>query len=147
MTEENFSMSCGVMQLIASDYDPIPGISRIRTRPEIYGRELNRDAISLMARYWERSGLDISQIAVCSRNGINSIHKERSPGEKHREQHLKDNAYARAFIKYAALFQKELRRQKNLPIDGSVIEDGVTVTIPSEWDIVLAHHFLNKINS
>ena len=139
MTEENFSMQNGVMHFIASDYEPIPGTSVIRTRSHIYGRRINREAISLMARYWERAHFDIAQFSVSPKTGIHSIHKEHSPSKKHREQHLKDNAYARAMKKYAALFQKELRRQKNLPIDGSVIEDGVSVTIPSEEDIVLAY--------
>ena len=147
MTERVDSMKNGELQFIASDFQPIPFTDKIATPPDIYGRPLHRQALSLYARYWERHNIDIKQIGVTPREGIHKIHKEDSPGKDYKYRHLKENAFARAFTKYAACFQEELRRSKNVPLEGSVIESGVTVTFPDDSHPIQANELIDKIHA
>ena len=140
-------MKNGELQFIASDFQPIPFTDKIATPPDIYGKPLHREAISLYARYWERYCVDINQFVVLHREGIHKIHKEDSPGKDYKYRHLKENAFARAFTKYAALFQKELRRSKNVPLEGTVIESGVTVTYPDDSHPIQANELIEKIHA
>ena len=131
MTEEFCSMKNGELQFIAADFEPIPHTEKIRTPSHIWGRELKREAISLWARFHERFGIDVQCIGVDPKEDIYEIHKESSPGKKYLHQQLKDNAFAHALNKYAALFQKELRKQQtpNTAITG-------TVTVPDDCHAV-----------
>ena len=126
-----YSMKSGVMQFIASDFKPIPYIGKIRTPSHIYGKRLYREGISLLARYFERIGLDSSQISPDPKEDIYKIHKEKSPGTEYLSQHVKDNAFNRAMTKYVGKFQKELRKQQtpNTAITG-------IVTIPDDCHAV-----------
>ena len=139
-----YSMKNGVMQFIASDFKPIPHIGKIRTPSHIYGKKLHREGISLLARYFERIGLDSSQISPDPKEDIYKIHKEKSPGPEYLSRHLMENAFNRATMKYVALFQKELRKYENKPLEGSVIEPGVHVTIPDDCDAFQANDLIEN---
>ncbi len=145
MTEEILSMKNGLLQFSAEDFEPIPYTDKIRTRPEIYGMKIEREAISLLARYWERFGIDASQIGVAPKVDIYQIHNEKSPGPEYLSRHVKENAFNRAVMKYVALFQKELRRSKGVPLEGSVIEAGVTVTFPDDIHAVQANSLISEM--
>ena len=147
MSEEVHSMKNGVIQFVASDFKPIPHIGKVRTPSHINGIPLHREGISLLARMFERVGLDSSQIAVASREEIHKIHKEKSAGKDHLEKHLKENAFNRAVMKYVALFQKELRKYENKPLEGSVIGPGVHVTIPDDCHAFQANDLIEKIHN
>jgi len=146
MTEDVYSMKNGVQQFIASDFKPIPYTGKIRTPAHINGTPLHREAIALLARFFERLGLDSSQIGVDPREDIHKIHKENSPGKEYLERHLKENAFNRAVMKYVPKFQKELRRYENKPLEGSVIKDGVHVTIPDDSHAFQANELIDKIH-
>tara|TARA_R100000781_G_scaffold101326_1_gene64817 strand:+ start:114 stop:581 length:468 start_codon:yes stop_codon:yes gene_type:complete len=146
MSEEVNSMKNGVLQFVASDFKPIPHIGKLRTPPNINGIPLHREGISLLARYFERIGLDSSQIGVCSKEEIWNIHKEWSPGKEYKDRQVQENAFNRAVMKYVALFQKELRKYENKPLDGSVIEPGVQITIPDDSHAFQANELIEHIH-
>ena len=141
MTERVYSMKNGELQFIASDFEPIPFTEKIRTPSHINGRKLPREGISLLARYLNRFNFDANQIGRCSRSDIHKIHKNNSPGKEYRDRHLDENAYNRAIMKYVALFQRELRKYNGERLEGSLIKNNVTFTVPEE------HHTVDVIEN
>ena len=146
MSEEIHAMKNGILQFVASDFKPIPHIGKVRTPSHINGIPLHREGVSLLARYFERLGIDSSQIGVCSKEDIWKIHKEWSPGKEYKDRQVQENAFNRAVMKYVALFQKELRKYENKPLEGSVIEPGVHFTIPDDSHAFQANELIEHIH-
>ncbi len=140
MTEDLISMKNGEMDFIPSDFEPIPGSERIWIPDKIWGRELKREALSLYARYFERKGLYSGFIGVAPLSDIYKIHRESSPGKKYKDEHLRNNEFARVFTNYAALFQDQLRKNKT---PNNTIRDRVVV--PNEHDAVYVNEYVYKL--
>ena len=140
MTEDLTSMKNGEMKFIPSDFEPIPNTDHIFTPSKVWGRVLKREALSLYARYFERKGLFSGVIGVAPLDDIYTIHKDSSPGKKYKDQHLKDNEFARVFTNYAALFQDQLRKNQT---PNTVITDRVVV--PNDHDAVYVNENVDKL--
>jgi hypothetical protein len=119
-----------VIKFLKSDYEPIPYTDHIRLP-----KKLDRTAVTVWARYWNRKGIHVDMIGTNDKDQVFEMLRE-YPGisQEFKQSRLKASAFSRMLNEFAALFQRKLWETEPLP--GSIVGD---VTIPNEQDIVLAN--------
>jgi len=128
-----------VINFLKSDYEPIPYTDHIRLP-----KKLDRTAVTVWARYWNRKGIHVDMIGTNDKDQVFQILRE-YPGmsREFKQSRLKASAFSRMLNEYASLFQQKLWETEPLP--NAVVGD---VTIPNEQDIVLANTCaLNRQNT
>jgi len=119
-----------VINFLKSDYEPIPYTDHIRLP-----KKLDRTAVTVWARYWNRKGIHVDMIGTNDKDQVFQILRE-YPGmsREFKQSRLKASAFSRMLNEYASLFQQKLWETEPLP--NAIVGD---VTIPNEEDIVLAN--------
>ena len=119
-----------VIEFLKSDYEPIPYTDHIRLP-----KKLDRTAVTVWARYWNRKGIQVDMIGTNDKDQVFEMLRE-YPGmsQEFKQSRLKASAFSRMLNEFAALFQRKLWETD--PFPGSIVGD---VTIPNEQDIVLAN--------
>jgi len=128
-----------VIEFLKSDYEPIPYTDNIRLP-----KKLDRTAVTVWARYWNRKGIRVDMIGTNDKDQVFQILRE-YPGmsREFKESRLKASAFSKMLNEFAALFQQKLWVTE--PFPNAVVGD---VTIPNEQDIVLANTCaLNRQNT
>ena len=119
-----------VIKFFKSDYEPIPYTDHIRLP-----KKLDRTAVTVWARYWNRKGIHVDMIGTNDKDQVFQILRE-YPGLslEFKQSRLKASAFSRMLNEFASLFQQKLWDTEPLP--DAIVGD---VTIPNEQDIVLAN--------
>ena len=116
-----------VIKFLESDYKKIPYTDHIRLP-----KKLNRTAVTVWARYWNRKGLRVDMIGTSRYKDVFKIVNEVGLSKEFLHSRLKAADFAKQLNDAAAQFQEILWSTEPLPphIIG-------TVTIPDDQDAVL----------